>query len=335
LDIELIFLSMPSRRSLPQRVSDSFRVIKELDLSHQYERQAGTIAFLVLAAGLVVATIAGGWLAGGRRPVSVEVEFRAAQGLVGGDPVLLAGVPVGRVRRVELVEAGRVRVSMVIQRRHRPRRDAQFEITAVNLLGNVAVRYRPGTDTTPAAPGRVLAGRTPEDFSARMLAVRETGAEVAVSARAFLRRDFQGDVAAARAATGRAQAALAGVRGAPVQALTEALTAGQAMLASLDSLVRNAALDSARGRLAELGDRAGPLMTGVADTRARLAEIQARMDSGQGNVGRALHDSTIRRELDATRRSLDDLLFKYLGRRPAPPRSRAGSAESAGGDSAR
>ena len=334
MDIELIFLSMPSRRSIPQRVSDSFRVIKELDLSHQYERQAGTIVFLVLAAGLGVATIAGGWLASGRRPVSVEVEFGAAQGLVGGDPVLLAGVPVGRVRRVELVEARRVRVAMVIQRRHRPRRDAQFEITAVNLLGNVAVSYQPGTDTTLAASGRLLAGRTPEDLSARLLAVREKGAEVAVSARAFLRQDFRGDVTAARAATRRAQAALAGARGAPVQALTEALMAGQAMLASLDSLVRNAALDSARGRLSELGDRAGPLMTGVADTRARLAEIQARMDSGQGNLGRALHDRTLRRELDATRRSLDDLLFKYLGRRPAPPRSRAGSAEPAG-DSAR
>ena len=326
---------MPARRSLPQRVSDSFRVIRELDLSHQYERQAGTIAFLVLAAGLVVATIAGGWLARGRRPVSVLVEFGAAQGLVGGDAVLLAGVPVGRVRRVELVEADRVRVSMVIERKHRPRRDAQFEIAAVNLLGNVAVAYRPGADTVLPSPGQVLAGRTPEGFAARLLAVKETGAEVALSARAFLRPDFQRDLAAARAATARARAALPGVRGAPVQALTEALTAGQAMLASLDSLVRNAALDSARGLLGELGGRAGPLMDGVGDTRARLAEIRARMDSGQGNAGRALHDSTLRRELDATQRSLDDLLFKFLGRRPAPPRSRAGSAEPAGGDSAR
>jgi hypothetical protein len=222
---------------------------------------------------------------------------------------------------------------MVIQRRHRPRRDAQFEIAAVNLLGSVAVSYRPGTDTTLAAPGQVLAGRTAEDFSARMLSARETVAEVALSARAFLRQDLQGDVAAARAATRRAQAALAGVRGAPVQALTEALTAGQAVLASLDSLVLSAALDSAREGMAELGGRARPLMSGVADTRARLAAIQARMDSGQGNVGRALHDSTLRRELDATRRSLDDLLFKYLGRRPAPPPPRAGSARPAGGDS--
>jgi phospholipid/cholesterol/gamma-HCH transport system substrate-binding protein len=322
---------MPSRRSLPQRVSDSFRVIKELDLSHQYERQAGTIVFLVLAVGLGAATIAGGWLARGRRPVSVVAEFGAAQGLVGGDPVRLAGVPVGRVRRVELVEAGRVRVTMVIQRRHQPRRDAQFEITAVNLLGDVAVSYRPGADPTPVPSNQVLAGRTPEGLSAQLLAVRETAAEVALSARAFLRRDFQSDVAAARAATRRAQAALAGVRGAPVQALTEALTAGQAVLASLDSLVRNAALDSARGRLAELGDRAGPLMAGVGDTRARLADIQARMDSGQGNLGRALHDGTLRRELDATQRSLDDLLLKYLGRKPAGRRA----SGPAGGDSTR
>jgi phospholipid/cholesterol/gamma-HCH transport system substrate-binding protein len=323
LDIEYLSL-MPSRRSLPQRVSDSFRVIKELDLSHRYERQAGTVVFLVLAAGLVAATLAGGWLARGRRPVSVRVDFSAAQGLVGGDPVLLAGVPVGRVRRVELVEAGRVRVTMMIQRRYQPRRDAQFEIAAVNLLGDVAVSYRPGSDTTGLDSDEVLAGGAAEGFSAQMLAVREAAEEVALSARAFLRRDFQADVAAA-------QAALAGARGPPVQALNEALRAGQAVLASLDSLTGNAALDSARGRLAELGGRADSLMAGVRDTRARLADIQARMDSGQGNVGRALRDSTLRRELDATQRSLDHLLFKYLGRRPADRRTGGPAA----GDSTR
>jgi phospholipid/cholesterol/gamma-HCH transport system substrate-binding protein len=328
------YFVVPARRSLPQRVSDSFRVIKELDLSHQYERQAGTIVLLLAAAGIVVAAVAGGWLASEKRPVPVVVDFSAAQGLVGGDAVVMAGVPVGRVRRVELVESGRVRVSLVVQRRHRPRRDAQFEIRPVNMLGDVAVSYRPGSDSAFAPQGTVLAGRARQDFATRALALRETAAEVAVSARAFLRPDFRADVTAARRATDRARAALAGVRDAPLEALDEALAAGQHALASLDSLMQDAALDSARARLRGLGEQADGLLAGVTDTRERLAAIQARMDSGQGNVGLALRDRTLRRELDATRRSLDDLLFKYLGRRPGP-RSRADSGPPAGGDSIR
>jgi hypothetical protein len=69
--------------------------------------------------------------------------------------------------------------------------------------------------------------------------------------------------------------------------------------------------------LAELGEHAEPLLAGVEDVRERLTAIQARIDSGQGNVGRATHDSTLRWELRAARESLDHLLLKYTGRRPS------------------
>jgi phospholipid/cholesterol/gamma-HCH transport system substrate-binding protein len=320
---------MSPRRSIPQRVSDSFRVIRELDLSHQYERQAGMVVLLVLAVALVAVALAGGWLSSGRRPVRVMVEFTSANGLAGGDPVLLAGVPVGRVRRVELMETGRVRVVMYVQRRHRPRRDADFRVAPVNLLGDVAVSYRPGLDSAVVPDGTILAGRAPRDFAARTLALRETAEEIAVSARAFFRPELSADLAAARAATARAQAAVRSAPDAPVEALTQALAAGQASLAALDSLVARVPLDSVRADLSELGETAGALLTDVGETRARLADIQARLDSGQGNVGRALADDGLRRELEATRRSLDDLLFKYTGRRPKP----RGTGGPARGDS--
>lgn len=311
---------MPSRRSLPQRVSNSFRVIKDLDFSHRYERQVGLLALLVVGGAILVAAAGGGWL--WRRPVTVVAEFDGARGLSGGDVVLMAGVPVGRVRRVELVETGRVRVTMVVRREHRPRRDAALSIVAVNVLGDVAVSYQPGSDPTALPAGEMLAGRAPEDLGTRSLAVRQQAEDLVLSGRAFLRRDFAADVGAARAATARARAALANVRGAPLEALTDALIAGQAALGSLDSLVALVPVDSVRVRLAELGENAGALLAGVGDTRERLASIQARLDSGRGNVGLATRDSALRRELDATRRSLDDVLFKYTGRRPAARRAR-------------
>lgn len=307
---------MPSRRSIPQRVSDSFRVIKELDLSHVYERQAGSVTLLVLALA-VGGAVVGGWLAWGRGRVTVVAEFDGARGLVGGDPVVVAGVSVGRVRRVELVEPGRVRVTMVVERGRRPRRDASLAIVSLNLIGDVAVSYDPGGDTVYLSDGQLLAGRAPASLDAELVGLRERAEDAALASRAFLRPDFAADVADARAATTRAQAALASAGAAPAAALAEALAAGQAALRSLDSLVSRVPVDSTRVRLDELGTNAGELMAGVGAFQERLAAVQQRMARGEGNVGLATRDSALRVALAATRRSLDHLLLKYLGRRPA------------------
>lgn len=310
--------TMLHRRSLPQRMSDSFRVIRELDLSHRYERQAGTVT---LAVGLLVvaAALLAGWAVGGRGPVRATVEFASAQGLSGGDPVVVAGVPVGRVRRVELTEPGRVRVTLTIRRSHRPHRDARFEIVSVNLVGGMAVVYRPGADTALLAADTVVVGDTPHDVGARIAELKGVVEDVAVGGRAFLRPDFAADLAAARAATARAHASLARAGAGPAAAAADALASGQAALAALDSLVDRLPHDSAR--LSELGANLGDLMLGVGDARERLAAIQERIARGEGNLGRATRDSALRLELEAARLSLDHLLLKYLGRRPADRRA--------------
>jgi ABC-type transporter Mla subunit MlaD len=305
---------MPPRRSIPRRVSDSFRVIKELDLSHQYERQAGSLALLVLVVLLGVLVLRSDRLL--RPPVTVLAEFEAARGLAGGDAVLFAGVPVGRVKEVALVETGRVRVRMRIDRRHRPRRDARLAIAPVNLLGDVAVIYQPGTDPNELPDDEILAGQAPENLATQSLTLREQAEEIALAGRAFLARDYAAEVAAARSATARARAAIAAARDAPFTALNDAMSAGAAVLASLDTLLADPMLDSARAGLREVSASAAPLMAGVTETRERLAAILVAVDSGQGNVGLARKDSMLRRELEATRRALDDLLLKYTGRRP-------------------
>jgi hypothetical protein len=72
-------------------------------------------------------------------------------------------------------------------------------------------------------------------------------------------------------------------------------------------------------------------MGSVSETQERLTAIRSRMDSGQGNIGLATRDAALRRELDATREALDNLLAKYLGRKPAGGRTDGRT----GGDSAR
>ncbi len=308
---------MPHRRSFPQRITDSFRVISELDLSHAYERQAGSLALIVLVGAVVVSAVL--WVQVLHPVVRTEVlvEFPDVRGLVVGDRVQVAGVTVGRVHRVELLGPGRVLVGLRVDPSARPRRDAHAEIVALNLVGGNAVSFSPGV-ADDFLGDVVLVGSAPAS-SAAMPALRAEAERVALAASVFARADLQRDVAAAQAATRRAMAALAQAPAdSAAAATTAALASTDALFARLDSLVGSlAGVDSTR--LAHLGASAQDLAGGLAAIQERVAVLRERVDRGDGTLARSLHDDALRRELEATRRSLRLLQEKYLGRRPTRP----------------
>lgn len=67
---------------------------------------AGTFVLLMLAAGLAVLVVLGGRQSWFEDKQTVRIHFLAAPNLKVGNPVLLAGHPVGRVRQIGLVEVG-------------------------------------------------------------------------------------------------------------------------------------------------------------------------------------------------------------------------------------
>lgn len=93
-------------------------------------------------------------------------EFTEVAGLLPGSTVRLAGVQIGRVKRVTLPEApgGKVRVTLNIARRfaERIRKDSVATIETQGLLGDKLVEISLGGPTAPALkPGEFLATREP------------------------------------------------------------------------------------------------------------------------------------------------------------------------------
>lgn len=304
---------------MPQRVSDSFRVIRELDLSHRYEAQVGLITIVVLTTLILLALLLTGWRVGGDRHVELLVRFPDASGLNGGDVVQTSGVPVGQVRGVELQPSGDVLVRLRLEGRARPRRDARAEIVSLNLMGDRAIAYSPGISAEYLPSGAVLDGTIEAGFGGALGQATEEGRTLAASASAFTHAELRRELTAVRVATARALAALDQVHGdSVIMAATATLRASEAAFARLDSVADAAAAEHAGEGLARAAAGAGDLTDAVGAARDALGRVERRLAAGEGGVARLPHDSAFRGEITATRRSFDLLLAKALGRRPPP-----------------
>jgi len=307
---------MPRRRSLTDRVTDSFRILTELDISHAYERQAGTIALVVLAV-LVVAVVVIAREVRGPAHVPVTMEFPGAAGIAGGDPVLLRGVPIGRVRGVQLLGPGRVQVTTSVDEQYAPRRDATARIVALDMVGSQAVAYEPGSAAETLPAGQPIAGEDAITLQAQLETLRERAQTIAVNLRDF-------DPAALREDLARTQEALARARDAarrlPADSVAAGLDAlfgeGERLVARLDTVRAAFPAAAIAGQRDSLMANASVLMEQVGAVQESLGRIRERMAAGEGTLGRFQRDSTLPRELDAVRASLRSLQEKLLGRRP-------------------
>lgn len=311
---------MAKRRTLSDRVTDSFKVLTELDLSHAYERQAGTVALSLLAVVAVILLLATGGPGGKGGTMAVEVELANAPGLARGDPVLVRGARVGRVETVRLLSPGHVRVTLAVAQAHAPRRDADAQLVALDLVGNQAVQYDPGRAAEPLAPDVPVVGSPAVLFGDRLTQLKDQAAELLVRLREVDPDALVAEVARTRRALARAQAVAAAF---PADSLA---TAARATVARGDSLMGafeglraafpRAAIQAQRESLAI---NAAALLEGVGEVQGTLDLLRERVAAGEGSVGRFAHDSTFRRELDAARSSLRRLLEKFGVRRPAAP----------------
>ena len=113
-------------------------------------RVVALVAFLVLAGGLTgaIALKIKGFSTGDR--YRATAVFDDVTGLFVGDAVKLAGVPVGRVHRIEL-DHGRAKVALDIDRAvHLPRDSASVTVRWRNLIGQRDLYLEPGADATKA-----------------------------------------------------------------------------------------------------------------------------------------------------------------------------------------
>lgn len=283
-----------------------------MDLYYKQEITVGGVvlaALVVLIGGLMWLT--GQSFAGGGRVV-VPVQFTTIQGLTTGDPVMISGVQVGRVARVQLDRVGRVTVDLEVDRSVRPRVDARASIRSLDFLGAKYVRYAPGQSEEYLDEDAVLVGAEERDLASGAAALADEAAAVLQGARELLTPETGRQVRSTLAAAERAMDVVARAGSGPmVSQAEEAVESLHSAASSLDSLLSNPDLHRSLSEMDEIATGVREMTEGFSAVAQNLSLVLETMRSPEGTVGRFLTDSTLYVEMNETmvslRKLLDDL----------------------------
>jgi phospholipid/cholesterol/gamma-HCH transport system substrate-binding protein len=227
-----------------------------------------------------------------------EARFKDASGLSPESDVLIAGVRVGKVSAVELDGASAVVRLRITDRGARVPSDSTAAIRARGMLGERVLEIVPGEAADELPPGAAFARCEESADLGKLVAKLDlVAADVAQVSRAF--RNTLG--------AGEGEESLRDIVG-NVRAMTERLRGVvDANADRIDSIAAN--LDGFSGDLADLttGQRdavvelIGNLRTASAKLREsldRLALVAARVEAGEGTLGKLVTDDSVYTEVD-------------------------------------
>ncbi len=277
-----------------------------------YYKQEVTVGVLVLAAA--VAFFAGlSWLTGksvGRGAIAViPVRFADVSGLQVGDPVQISGVQVGRVGRVRLEGPENVLVDLEIRRSVMPHADAVVKLSSLDFFGAQRVDYDPGTSPEMLPEGQEIIGRRETQVTESAASLADQAAEIMTGLQDIASQSTAEEL---RQTLESAQSALdALTRLGDEDIVSEAADAMRALRSvgeRLDSTMANPAVERSVSRLDEITEGMSETTEALAGAMQAFESILAKIDRGEGGLGRLVNDTTLTHDMHEVMVSLKLLL---------------------------
>jgi phospholipid/cholesterol/gamma-HCH transport system substrate-binding protein len=151
------------------------------------ETKLGMFVALVVVAALVLLEMAGGTDLF-KKGYRIHGHFKTAQELKIGDPVKMAGVPIGKVEKIGF-DQGKVKVTMKLDQAAEVKTDAKATIKFAGLLGQNFISINLGTPTVPTlTPDSFIDTTEQPDLSAMMQKLDNAAAGIE-----NLTKSFSGD----------------------------------------------------------------------------------------------------------------------------------------------
>src|SRR5438105_6417540 len=266
-----------------------------MDLTYKQEVGVGAIVLV----GVAVFLVGMFWLTGQSlhtSGLSLDVMFESVAGLKQGDPVLVSGVKKGRVARVALERVKSVRVTIEISKDVRPHIDASATVAALDLFGARFIDYNPGTPEKDVLPlGRVLSGSNQPDITDVAQGVANRANELMSNAANVVSDRLGEDIHNTLLVTQRAMTTLADAPEGPfIKQTTRTLQATERVMQRVDSM-----LASGTGRnIDSISSNLSRLTSHLTRTTAQLDTLLARMNRGDGTLGRIATVTTMYRDFD-------------------------------------
>lgn len=277
-----------------------------MDLHYKREVAVGGLVLL----GVALFIVATSWLSGkSLTPAQrVQMEFADAAGLKRGSPVRISGMQVGRVEEIDLVEYGSVRLLVSLDRGLRPGADASATVVAVGLAGDVAIELNPGNPTPPLAEGQVIPGTV----SAGFMQIGEMLAEKAGLAldnlNLMLNPALVDDMQSTLRSLQSVLATMGDPRTGPAAELSTTMAGLRSLTTKLDSALAGAGTQRTMANLDTLSGNLVDMTAQFTATGARLDSLMARINRGEGTIGRAMTDDGLYDDIRAATVSFQQLL---------------------------
>ena len=244
-----------------------------------------------LAATLVtLAVMTDAALFRGRYIISTSVPN--ASGIRKGDPVQMHGVNVGRIMGFDIGASG-VEIRLEIEGEYPISKDSRVEIKASGLFGGMVADIVPGTSAQKVTWGDRLEGGSGPGLFDKMDALAGEADEVAKRVQGLLSeqmvKDLQGGASGAREALASLQAILKEQRG-ELRGLSASL---KRSAEGLERVTTGPDLERTVKRVDELLARLDATLTTLDRSSTSVESILARMDRGEGTLGKLSTDDTL------------------------------------------
>lgn len=275
-------------------------------------RKEATVGLFVIV-GVVAFVLGAMWLRGqswGNPPV-VRAAYENIATLKVGSPVMISGVQVGRVEELQFVRVGRViAVFTYNDDQVTPTAGATATIRGVGLLGDMVIDFDPG-EGAPLGDDAVIEGTLETGLAAVGADLADQASTTLASLNAMLDTGLVVDLRRTLRSSEQLMRYLADRRDGPTAEVNATMRQLQAVsarfdtaLAGIDTPALAARLDSTLRAATDLTDR-------LATMTARADSLVARINRGEGSLGRMVADSGLYMELErtlaATRALVDSL----------------------------
>lgn len=277
------------------------------------KRRDEVLVGLLLVVAVLLALGGTIWIARGglKSGYPMYARFPWGAGLKQGQPVLLAGVQVGFVDRVELIPDGTLGVSMKIQSQYRIPTGTTAAVQANGIFGDQLIALTPVRATTttletgdtipmgPTAPGIPQLLSKGDSIAVNALGLSRSVREQFVDSGGI--RDMRQTIAQ----LSQLVAQISTITAEQSRQLTRTQATVRRTLGSVDSSKVDSTIVNLRAASANL-ER---LSREFAATNASVQATIEKVNNGPGTVGRFMNDPTLYVRMDTTLRRLDSLMI--------------------------
>ena len=251
----------------------------------------GIFVVLGLAAGLItLGVMTDAALFRGRYIVTTSVGD--ASGIRKGDPVLMHGVNIGRILGFQISQAG-VKLRLEIEGEYPIPADSRVELKAQGLLGGMVADVVPGGSAQKAKWGDALPGKTGVGLFDKMDSLAGDADKVARKVQNMLSdrtvSDIQSTAAGAHESLARLQVLLKEQRG-ELAALTASL---RRSAEGVEKATSGPELERSVKRIDQITERLDGAIGRLDSSSRSLDAILARLDRGEGTLGKLLRDDRL------------------------------------------